>query len=64
MARYNRLPNLTSSIGQVASFSGGLAVVIRPPASKRIATPAATSLYYIRRGTQPKNAMSKSKKEE
>ena len=44
MARYNRLPSLTSGMGQVASSGGGFAVVIRPPASSKIAMPAATSL--------------------
>lgn len=49
MARYNRLPSLTSGIGQVASSGGGFAVVIKPPASSRIATPAATSLEIVSR---------------
>lgn len=44
MARYNRLPNLTSSTASVSGLAGGLAVVIRPPASRRMQIPAATSL--------------------
>ena len=44
IARYNRLPSRKSSIGAVSGFSGGLAVVTNPPASSRIAIPAATSL--------------------
>lgn len=47
MARYNRLPSLTSGIGHVASSGGGFAVVINPPASSKSATPAATSLRMV-----------------
>lgn len=43
MARYSRLPSFTSSIGSVSGLGGGLAVVMRPPASRRIQIPAATS---------------------
>lgn len=47
IARYNRLPSRKSSIGAVSGFSGGLAVVTNPPASSRIAIPAATSLIPV-----------------
>lgn len=47
IARYNRLPSRISSIGAVSGFSGGLAVVTNPPASSRIAIPAATSLFPV-----------------
>lgn len=44
IAKYNLLPSLTSSIGAFEGSCGELAVVTRPPASRRIAIPAATSL--------------------
>jgi len=47
MARYSLLPSLTSSMGSVPGFGGGLAVVMRPPASRRMAMPAATSLWSV-----------------
>jgi hypothetical protein len=47
MARYKRLPSLTSSIDVVAWSFGGLAVVINPPASCKIAILAAISLHFL-----------------
>ena len=47
MARYNLLPNLTSSMRFVSGSGGGLAVVINPPASLKIQIPAATSLFQV-----------------
>lgn len=46
IAKYNRLPSLTGSIGPSIS-SGGFAVVTNPPASSKIAIPAATSLQML-----------------
>ncbi len=34
-------------MGSVPGLGGGLAVVMRPPASRRIAMPAATSLWSV-----------------
>lgn len=44
MAKYSLLPSRTSSIFVVIGSSVGFAVVINPPASWRMAMPAATSL--------------------
>jgi hypothetical protein len=46
IAKYKRLPSFTSSMGSVSGFAGGLAEVMRPPASRRMQIPAATSLFY------------------
>lgn len=52
MAKYNRLPNFTSWIGSVSGLAGGFAVVIKPPASRRMQMPAATSLECVLVGVE------------
>lgn len=47
IARYNLPPTLTSGIAAVSKSFGGFAVVIKPPASLRMAMPAATSLINV-----------------